>query len=74
MKTWSETINPYLKKWKAETDKIFTAYNKEVKQKKLTSISETNKLFREKYQPKIDKFEEKHDKEYKKIWNKYHKK
>lgn len=74
MKTWNEIINPYLKKYKSQTDKVFTAYNKEVKQKKITSIAETNKLFKEKYQNKIDILEEKHNEEYKKIWNKFHKK
>lgn len=74
MKTWTEIINPFLKKWKAQTDKIFVAYNKEVKQKKLTAITETNKLWKEKYKDKLDILEAKHDEEYKKIWNKFNKK
>ena len=74
MKTWIETITPFLKKNEKETDKIFDAFEKEKKAKKLNSISEENTLWRTKYAPKLKVWEEKHDKEYKKIWTKYHKK
>lgn len=69
---WTKVITPFLKKYKKQTDAIFRAYNKEVKAKKLTTIPETNGLWREKYASKMDAIEKKHDIEYKKIWNKFH--
>ena len=53
MKTWIETITPFLKKNEKETDKIFDAFEKEKKAKKLNSISEENTLWRTKYAPKL---------------------
>ena len=73
-KTWKQTINPVLARFKKETDKIFSDYNKEVKQKKLTTISDTNKLWNEKYKSKFDRIEKKHNEEYSVIWYKFHKK
>lgn len=73
MKTWTETITPFLKKNERETDKIFEAFEKEKKAKKLNTTSEENSLWRSKYAAKLKVWEEKHDKEYKKIWTKFHK-
>lgn len=74
MKTWTEYISPFLKKNEKETDKIFNAYDKEVKAKKLTTTSELNTLWRTKYASKLKSWEEKHEREYKKLWTKFHKK
>ena len=73
MKTWKQTISPLLKKYKSDTDKVFSAYNKEVKSKKLTSISDTNTLWRSKYAAKLDKIDKAHDIAYKKVWTEFHK-
>jgi Spy/CpxP family protein refolding chaperone len=74
MKTWKQTIDPLLKKFKAQTDKIFQQYNKEVKEKNITATSEMNKLWNSKYKEKLEAIEKKHDEEYKKVWYKFHKK
>ena len=63
MKTWTEYISPFLKK-----------NEKEKKAKKITTISEENTLWRSKYAPKLKVWEEKHEREYKKLWTKFHKK
>jgi hypothetical protein len=74
MKTWTETISPFIRAQKKETDKIFRAYNQEVKKKKITTIAAQNKLWNEKYQAKLDKVEKKHDKIYERVFNNFHKK
>ena len=74
MKTWREYIEPFLKKNEKETNKIFEAFEKEKKAKKITTISEENTLWRSKYAPKLKVWEEKHEREYKKLWSKFHKK
>jgi hypothetical protein len=66
--------NALIKKFDVDTRKIFTSYNKEVKAKGLSTIAETNKLWRSKYAPKLDKIEKIHDEEYKVLWNSYHRK
>lgn len=73
-KTWKETIKPFLAKYKKDTDKVFAAYNKEVKKLKLTANNDLNNLWNKKYKSKMDKLEDWHDKEYRKIWNEFHKK
>jgi hypothetical protein len=74
MKTWLETITPYLKKSEKITDKIFSDFEKEKKAKKIKSVSEENSLWRSQYAPKLKAIEDKHEIEYMKIWNKHHKK
>lgn len=74
MKTWKQTIDPIIKKYKSQTDKIFADFNKEVKAKKLVSTAETNDLWRSKYANKLKKVDDKHDLEYKSVWTKFHSK
>jgi hypothetical protein len=74
MKTWKQTIDPLLKKFKGQTDKIFQQYNKEVKEKNITATSEMNKLWNSKYKEKLEAIEKKQDEEYKKVWYKFNKK
>ena len=70
--SYAKRKNLLLKKFEADTDKIFAAYDKEVKTKGLTSISDTNKLFRTKYATKLEKIEKMHHERYKVLWNSYH--
>jgi hypothetical protein len=74
MKTWLETITPFLKKEEKLTDKIFADFEKEQKAKKIKTVSEENALWRSKYAPKLKAIEDNHEVEYMKIWNKFHKK
>lgn len=74
MKTWKQTIDPLIKKYKTQTDKIFADFNKEIKAKKLSSTAETNELWRSKYADKFKKAEEKHHSEYKAVWTKFYSK
>lgn len=71
--SYAKRKNALLKKFQADTDKIFAAYDKEVKSKGLTSIADTNKLFRSKYAPKLEKIEKAHHEKYRTLWNSYHK-
>lgn len=73
MATWKETISPLLKKYKTQTDRVFSAYNKELKTKKISSTAEMNKLWREKYKSKLDAIEKRHNQEYKKVWERFYK-
>jgi hypothetical protein len=73
MKTWLETITPFLKKEEKLTDKIFADFEKEKKAKKIKTVAEENALWR-KYAPKLKAIEDSHEVEYMKIWNKFHKK
>jgi len=72
-KTWSQTITPLLKKFKARTDKVLNAYRKEVKAKKLNTINSQNELWRKKYKTQFDAIDRLHDKEYSRVWNSFHK-
>ena len=72
-KTWRETVNPITKKFKLETDKLFAAYNKEIKAKGITTTAEHNELWREKYSEKFNKIDKRHAKEYKKAFLNFHK-
>lgn len=72
--SYAKRKNLLLKKFEAETDKIFATYNKEVKTKGLTSIADTNKLWRAKYAAKLEKIEKAHHERYKVLWNSFHNK
>ena len=74
MENFKKEVGPLLKKFKERTDKIFLQYNKEVKAKNITSISEQNKLWREKYKERLEKIEKEHNEKYKKLWYKFFKK
>jgi len=69
--SYAKRKNVLLKKFKEDTDKIFAAFDKEVKSKGLTTISDTNKLFKSKYAPKLEKIEKAHHEKYKTLWNSY---
>ena len=69
--SYAKRKNLLLKKFEADTDKIFAAYDKEVKTKGLTSISDTNKLWKAKYATKLEKIEKIHGDRYRVLWNSY---
>ena len=69
--SYAKRKNLLLKKFEADTDKIFATYDKEVKTKGLTSISDTNKLWRAKYATKLEKIEKIHGERYRVLWNSY---
>lgn len=72
-KTWTQKIKPHLERYKKETSMIFNAHKEEVRRKGIKTISENNKLWNEKYMPKLKKVEMKFDKEYKKLWYSHNK-
>ena len=74
LKSWQSYIIPFIKKYDRENKKIFTAFRAELKRKKITSITDENKLWRTKYKPRFDALQKKHDREYDILWKKYHKK
>jgi hypothetical protein len=72
-KTWSQTITPHLKRYKAETSKVLKAHRDEVKRKNIKTVADSNKLWRTKYKAKFDAIDKKQDREYTKVWNAFHK-
>jgi hypothetical protein len=74
MKTYQQSLKPVTSKLKKETDKIFADFNKEKETKKITTTSESNKLWDGKYSKKFDKTMKSHNVEAIKIYNEYHKK
>jgi len=66
-------VKPLLVDYKKKTDAIFRAYNKEVKQKKLTTIISTNKLWSKKYKKRLEHIENMHNIKYKTLWERYYK-
>ena len=72
--SYAKRKNLLLKKFQVDTDKIFASYDKEVKAKGLTSIADTNKLWRSKYAKKLEKIEKMHHERYRVLWNSYHNK
>jgi len=71
---WSEYIKPHLKKLEKSTNSIFKSFEKERKLKNISSVDDSNKLWRAKYKEKFDKIEKKSDEEYRKLWYKFHQK
>jgi hypothetical protein len=55
MKTKEELKTAQLKKFKSQTDKIFSQFNAELKKKKATLTADINKIFTPKYSSKIEK-------------------
>lgn len=74
MKDWSEYINPFLRKSQKTMDKIFDDFEKEKKAKNIKTTKDQNDLWKSKYDKKFKAYNEKHHEEYKKLWNKFHKK
>ena len=74
MKTYQQALKPVTSKLKKETDKIFADFNKEKESKKITTTTESNKLWNSKYSKKFDKAMKFHNGEAIKIYNEYHKK
>lgn len=69
--SYAKRKNLLLKKHQLVTDKIFDTFDKEAKAKGLTSVADTNKLWRSKYATKLEKIEKIHDERYRVLWNSY---
>lgn len=72
-KTYDAAIKKHLAKIDRETGKIFAAFAKEKKAKKIVTLFDENYLWREKYKPRLDKFLKESEEEYRKLWYAYHK-
>lgn len=55
MKTKEELKAAQLKKFQAQTDKIFSLFNDELKKKKASVTTDINKIFTPKYSSQIEK-------------------
>lgn len=72
-KTYDAAKKKHLAKIDRETGKIFAAFAKEKKAKKIVTLFDENYLWREKYKPRLDKFLKESEEEYRKLWYAYHK-
>ena len=72
MKTWKSTIDPHIKKWEAASKKLFDAFEKEKKDKKLNTTAAQNEVWNKKYKAKFDKMMAQQSADYAKIWYAYH--
>lgn len=75
VKSWSEYIKPFLKKWENKSNKLFLEFDKEIKTKKgILTTADYNKLWDKKYKLRFENMQKKQQDEYKKVWLKFHNK
>ena len=73
-KSWKSVISPFIKKYDEKSAKVFKDFEEEKSAKNITKIADQNRLWKSKYEPILNRILDQSDKEYEKIWNKYHKK
>ena len=73
-KTWKQTITPHLNKYTRVTAEFFKKYKADVKKRGLKTTSEINAFWNKNYKAEFNVIEKRHDREYSKIWNTFHKK